>query len=135
MPPDIGFVLCTPGDKFAFNRAYPRSFGCRQDNSSTALVDNVLIWTVTAPTPIFIKLTVRPEVLEWSSNVYTLDYIFSKLVYIVPPNPTENPAGCAVSWETDINELYPLIMLDPFLTAQPAVFIPLPGSPSGWWSG
>lgn len=127
--------ICFPQPKFAFPRSYAIEFGMSADGFPVTQIDNLWRIDYGSPVSVLVYARMRENVFEWSSNVYTLDYVWDDLWYTLPPDPTPLPYLANFVWATNPNTGVKVLLLDPTHLGSVAELFPLPPSPTGWWSG
>jgi hypothetical protein len=122
-----------PSHDFNFNRGYVTEIALQHDGDWTIVwTDNVAVLTY-QPFYVVLTLTINPKVFEWSSNVYSLDYVVERDFYIFPPDPVEHDMPIAVAWTVQPGHYRPLIAINPVNAGTNLYYHTLPPAPDDYW--
>lgn len=124
----------SPQAKFSFNRAYLEGFFVPWNpDTDTYWTDNVMFYIA----PFYGTngyITIRPNVWEWSSNTYTLDYVVESCTINFPPSPDYNELPYSLGWELSPDKRIPYITLHPYgVSGTGGVRHSFPHAPPGYW--
>jgi len=81
-PPVIGSPVYEPQAKWAFPRSYVYGLTLACTGFTWTQNENEFVSNTVPGPPTNIHVVVKPNVYEWSSNVYTLDYVVCECFYL-----------------------------------------------------
>lgn len=123
----------TQSPKFSIPRPYMEGIEIGNTWTSIVMVDNVITLTGFAGFTYRNIFVIRPNVMTWTSNNYSLDYILEDHWGDLPPDPTHLPFYVTTEYiGADADFPGRVILRLPGSDTQRA-FFPLPPSPSSYW--
>lgn len=133
--PTIGSYISEPSGRFAVKRSYLAKLRVRQniDNFPCSFSGGEIQWP-SISFPLIVQTAVfLPEFLEWSSNTYTLDFVFTEYYYQVLPDTTKVAnSGLVLRYKWD-HPLDCMIIEVEKESANTAQVFDLPGGVGGYW--
>lgn len=119
--------------KFAIPRQYLGGIEIGNVWAGISMTDNVITLFGTVPFLYYNIFVIRPNVVEWSSNTYTLDYVLEDHWSNVPPSTSHDPFTVRTEYlgPSDGKPGRVLIRLMGYDVQR--AFFPLPPSPADYW--
>jgi hypothetical protein len=122
-----------PSDKFSFTRSYACCLSFLGDSADVEQSGDTFTMWIDRPTGYGITYILRPYILPWSSNGYTLDYVVHDCWWHQHFNGIRHPQVFTVNFWFRGSPVRPTLTI-----VQPAAgvqekFFPLPGAPSAYW--
>lgn len=123
----------TQSPKFAIPRQYLGGIEVGNEWTGISMTDNVITLFGTVPHLYYNIFIIRSNVLTWTSNTYTLDYILEDHYSINPPSTSHDPFYVTTEYLGAGAGLPGRVLLRlPGYDHQRA-FFPLPPSPTDYW--
>jgi len=117
--------------------AIPRQYlgGVEIGNEWTgiSMTDNVITLFGTVPFLYYNIFVIRPNVLTWSSNTYTLDYLLEEQYSVVPPSTSHDPFTVLTEYLTPSEGKPARLLIRLVGYDHQRAFFPLPPSPPTYW--
>jgi len=129
----IGTVTYSPQGVFSFNRAYITHLDLytNVDNYPSLHTNEIRVNSFSFPN-IVQYIILKPQVIPWSSNAYTLGWIVDEWYYQTSPFGTHIPYGGLVKfrWSADTQSRVMMIQTD---SPDHHTYFQLAGAPPGYW--
>jgi hypothetical protein len=123
----------TQWPKFSIPRQYLGGIEIGNTWTGISMTGNVITLFGTSPFLYYNIFVIRSNVMTWSSNSYTLDYVLEDHWSNVPPSPSHDPFYITTEYLGAGSGLPGRVLLRlPGYDVQRA-FFPLPPSPSTYW--
>lgn len=127
------YQIFTQRPKFAIPRQYLGGIEIGNTWTGISMTGNVITLYGTSPFLYYNVFVIRSNVVTWSSNRYTLDYVLEDHWSNVPPSPSHDPFYVTTEYLGAGSGLPGRVLLRlPGYDAQRA-FFPLPPSPPDYW--
>lgn len=123
----------TQSPKFAIPRQYLGGIEVGNTWDGISMTDNVITLFGLSPFLYYNIFVIRPNVVDWSSNTYTLDYVLEDHYSVVPPSTHHDPFYITTEYlGAGAGRPGRLLLRLPGYDVQRA-FFPLPPSPTTYW--
>lgn len=129
----IGTGSFPQGRKFSFNRSYVNRISFSDVLLPVVQTANVFVFSpAIVPTDTY-YVTFSPKFWDWSSNMFTLDFLVIEAYRTITPSPTQVPIDFSLTYFPPMDANGSHIWFKPFSVATPEAFFPLAGAPSSYW--
>jgi hypothetical protein len=128
-----GFVSYIPQGKFWFPRSYITKLKVHTNHvNSVSYSDGLITWGHVPPDAVSGQTKIKDQIIPWTSNTYSLDFVVEWWFYVISPDPTEVPWGGEVSFAYDpAAEAHCLIVATE--AGDTDYYFDLPPSPTDYW--
>jgi len=128
------YVSSSPNKRFALTRSYVRGIQI-QDEGTTITQVGSETWSNIPGIPGYrIVYEIRPAVLPWSSNRYTLDFVILNCWWRTNAQPQIHPQTYSVDYVIDSVDKLPYIRIrNPSVVGIKKLFVNPPAPPGYWY--
>jgi hypothetical protein len=132
--PVIGTGFFSHGGKFAFPRSYIQTLRIGWVVNDITQADNVFTGGGTFVPPTAWKVVVRPQLFDWNSNCYTLDFVVCESYYLRLLTGEKIPAPWAIVFQNNPTTFNPeLLIYNPDGSPTFQIDATYPPAPPGYW--
>jgi hypothetical protein len=121
------------GAKYAVPRQYLSGIEIGNTWTGISMTDNVITLFGTSPFLYYNIFIIRPNVVTWSSNRYTLDYILEDHYSVVPPSTSHDPFYVRTEYLGPSDGKPPRVLIRLLGYDAQRQYFPLPPSPADYW--
>ncbi len=128
-----GIISYVPGGKFWFPRSYFTLLKVHTNHvNSVTYADGLITWGHVPPDAVIGYTKIRDQIIPWTSNTYSLDFVVEWWYYMILPSPTEYEWGGEVSYAFD-----PVVKQQCLIIATEAgdtdYYFEVPPAPPDYW--
>jgi len=127
------YVSSSPSKPFAFPRSYVKGFQIHDEGTSLTISGSE-IWSNIPGIPGYRNVyEIRPVVLPWSSNRYTLNYVVLNCWWRTNASPSQHPQAYAVDYIYDpIDKAFWIRIRNPAVVGIRKILTAPPPAPGYW---
>ena len=122
-----------PSNKFSFTRSYACSLSFLGDSGDFDQDGDTFTMWIDRPTGYGVTYVLRPYILPWSSNGYTLDYVVDDCWWHQFFDSVHHPQAFTVNFWFRGDPVRPTITVVQPLAGSIETFFSLEGAPAGYW--
>lgn len=123
----------TQSPKFAIPRQYLGGVEIGNEWAGISMTGNVITLFGTVPFLYYNIFVIRQNVLDWSSNSYTLDYVLEDHWSNVPPSTSHDPFMVRTEYLGQSATLPGRVLIRLMGYDHQRAFFPFPPSPTDYW--
>lgn len=128
-----GIISYVPQGKFWFPRSYVTTLKVHTNHvNSVSYADGLITWGHVPPDAVSGQTKIRDQIIPWSSNTYSLDFVVEWWFYVINPDPHEYEWGGEVSfaWDGTVKEHCLIVATE---SGDTDYYFPLPPAPDNYW--
>ena len=129
-----GIISYVPQSQFRFTRSYITKLKVHTNHVNVPSYADGLITWVHSPLDAVIGYTkLKDNVVAWSSNTYSLDYLVEYWYYVITPSPTEYEWGGELSYSWDDTVKHTCLVVAT-VAADVDYYFDIPPAPPDYWT-